>query len=51
MFNWLAIILGTLIWIIAESLLYNPMHAWGKFWAKESGMGAKMADKKCQLVR
>lgn len=46
MFNWLAIILGTLIWVIAESLLYNPMHAWGKFWAEESSMGKKMDSQK-----
>ncbi|MDR0299582.1 MAG: DUF1761 domain-containing protein [Streptococcaceae bacterium] len=46
MFNWLAIILGALIWIIAESLLYNPMHAWGKLWARESGMGERMKEQK-----
>jgi hypothetical protein len=45
-FNWLSIVLGTLVWIIAESLLYNPMHAWGRFWARESGMDAKMAEQK-----
>jgi hypothetical protein len=46
MFNWLAIILATIVWIAAEALLYNPMHAWGRFWARESGMGEKMANKK-----
>lgn len=46
MFNWVAIILGTIVWIVAESLLYNPMHGWGKLWARESGMGEKMRDHK-----
>ncbi|QSE76303.1 DUF1761 domain-containing protein [Lactococcus taiwanensis] len=42
MINWQVILFGTIIWIIIESLLYNPIHSWGKFWAKESGMEAKM---------
>ena len=46
MFNWLAIILGTLVWIIVESLLYNPMHAWGRLWARESGVIEKMKEQK-----
>lgn len=28
------------------SLLYNPIHKWGKFWAKESGMEAKMENQR-----
>ncbi|MDR0297306.1 MAG: DUF1761 domain-containing protein [Streptococcaceae bacterium] len=46
MFNLYAIVLGTLAWIIVESVLYNPMHGWGKLWARESGMGEKMKDHK-----
>lgn len=46
MFNMLAILLGTIAWILVESLLYNPIHSWGRFWAKESGMQEKMSDNK-----
>ncbi|AWN66943.1 DUF1761 domain-containing protein [Lactococcus lactis subsp. lactis] len=42
MFNWQVTLFGTVAWIIVESLLYNPIHRWGKFWAKESGMEVKM---------
>jgi hypothetical protein len=38
--------IGTLAWVFVESLLYNPMHAWGRFWAKESGMDEKMNNTK-----
>ena len=44
MVNFWTLIFGTLSWVVVESLLYNPMHKWGKFWAKESGMAEKMAD-------
>ena len=37
-FNLIAILLATLAFMISGSLLYNPIHAWGRFWAKESGM-------------
>jgi hypothetical protein len=37
-FNLLAILLSTLTFIISGSLLYNPIHPWGRFWAKEAGM-------------
>ncbi len=40
--NFWTLIFGTLSWVVVESLLYNPMHKWGKFWAKESGMAEKM---------
>lgn len=49
MFNWTAIFLGALVWVIAEALLYNPMHAWGKLWVTESGMAEKMQGKKMPL--
>lgn len=42
MVNFWTLIFGTLSWVVVESLLYNPMHKWGKFWAKESGMAEKM---------
>ncbi len=46
MFNLLATLLGTVAWVLVESLLYNPVHAWGRFWAKESGMDEKMSGTK-----
>ncbi|QPS71522.1 DUF1761 domain-containing protein [Lactococcus garvieae] len=46
MFNLLATLLGTVAWVLVESLLYNPIHAWGRFWAKESGMDEKMSGTK-----
>jgi hypothetical protein len=46
MFNLLATLLGTVAWVLVESLLYNPIHAWGRFWAKESGMDEKMSGAK-----
>lgn len=46
MFNLLATLLGTVAWVLVESLLYNPVHAWGRFWAKESGMDEKMSGAK-----
>lgn len=49
MFNSLATLLGTAMWILVESLLYNPIHAWGRFWAKESGIGEKLIDTKMTL--
>lgn len=42
MFNWQITLFGTVVWILIESFLYNPIHKWGKFWAKESGMEEKM---------
>ncbi len=49
MFNWLSIFAGTLAWVMVESLLYNPVHAWGRFWAKESGMAEKMEKQKMSV--
>lgn len=49
MVNFWTLIFGTLSWVVVESLLYNPMHKWGKFWAKESGMAEKMADQQMTI--
>lgn len=46
MFNILVTLLGTIVWVLVESLLYNPIHAWGRLWAKESGMDEKMSETK-----
>lgn len=49
MLSWSVAVLGTIVWVVVESFLYNPMHGWGRFWAKESGMAEKMTESKMSV--
>lgn len=49
-FNWIAIIIGTLVYVLVGSLLYNPVHAWGRKWGEWSGMTEKMKDQKMSVT-
>ena len=46
MFNLLIALISTVVWVLVESFLYNPIHSWGRYWAKESGMQEKVANTK-----